>query len=151
MALRVWVASERDKPALATTYAAYMAEIVPLEIPARNAPYFDTYWQNPDLRLPYLFGDDTVQGFAFVHVLKEPDLDFEMAEFCVYPAFRNEGLGTAALSLVLAHHPGRWEASVLNTNALGQAFWPAALKRLGVRELRYMEDGVARDYRFTAA
>lgn len=151
MGLRVWRASAQERAALFKTYAAYMAEIVPQENPAESASYFESYWQEPGRHIPYLFGAQDAQGFAFVQALEDPELDFEMAEFCVYPAFRGQGLGTAALRLILADHSGRWEASVLHTNAMGKGFWPEALSRAGVVELRYRDDDVARDYRFSVA
>lgn len=129
-----------------------MAEIVPEEEdPATSDAYFERYWQEPGVRFPYLFGHDTPEGFAFVRIPEEPELDFEMAEFCVYPAHRRCGLGAAVLPLLFARHPGRWEASVLQTNALGLGFWPAALQRAGAIDLRYREDDISRDYRFSVA
>ncbi len=61
-------------------------------------------------------------GFAFVRLPEEPDLDFEMAEFCVYRAGQRTGIGSAVLPLPFHRHPGRWEVSVLMTNDKGLAF-----------------------------
>ena len=87
-------------------------------------------------------------GFAFIRRLEEPDLDYEIAEFCVFPPHRKRGFGTRVLPQLFARHPGRWEASVLMTNQSGLGFWPVALKRAQVQSLRYREDAIARDFRF---
>lgn len=148
--MRLWVASEQEKPALARAYSAYMAELVPLEHQQTPDPYFDTYWQEPGDRFPYLFGDDAACGFAFVRRPEEPDLDFEMAEFCVYPDGRRHGIGTRILPELFKRHPGRWELSALMTNAAGLAFWPSALTSAKVKDLRMQDDDVSRIFRFSA-
>ncbi|WP_224816520.1 hypothetical protein [Hasllibacter sp. MH4015] len=149
MDLSIWPATVHDKPTLARAYADYMAEIVPGQNPANSAPYFNDYWQEPTRRFPYLFGYDTPAGFAFVRDPEEPDLDFEMAEFCVYPGHRRTGLGTRVLPLIFDVHPGRWELCILRTNVAGLAFWPPALTKARVRDLRMREDETSRDYRFS--
>ncbi|OAN69269.1 hypothetical protein A8B78_05345 [Jannaschia sp. EhC01] len=147
--MRLWLAEVAEKPALARSYAAYMAELCPGDA-TTNDPYFERYWQEPSARFPYRFGNDAPQGFAFVRIPQEPDLDFEMAEFCVDPVHRRHGLGVAILPLLFARHPGRWEVSVLMSNGAGLAFWPKALRKAAVQDLRMREDDIARDYRFTA-
>ena len=146
--MRVWLASPTEKPALEVAYTAYTAALLPDEAPRRPDPYFDLYWQEPATRFPYLFGDDSACGFAFIRKLEEPDLDYEIAEFCVFPPHRKRGFGTRVLPQLFARHPGRWEASVLMTNQSGLGFWPVALKRAQVQSLRYREDAIARDFRF---
>ncbi|WP_461428747.1 GNAT family N-acetyltransferase [Gymnodinialimonas sp.] len=147
----MWLASEAEKADVSEAYAAYMAELVPQETRQTPDPYFDLYWQAPRDRFPYLFGDAGPLGFAFVRGLDEPDLDFEIAEFCVYPVARRRGVGTRILPALLSAHPGRWEVSVLMTNAAGLAFWPSALRGAGVQNLRICEDEISRDFRFTVA
>ncbi|ABD52966.1 hypothetical protein [Jannaschia sp. CCS1] len=150
MAMRLWLVSAQDKPALAQAYSAYMAELVPHEVQITPDPYFDLYWQEPSDRFPYVFGDGKPEGFAFIRRPDEPDLEFEMAEFCIYTAGRRSGIGTHILRDISKRHPGRWEVSVLMTNAAGLAFWPKALRATKVQDLRMQEDDISRDYRFTA-
>lgn len=150
--MALWRADVGDKPALSQAFAAYAAVLCPDDAIPTPDPYFESYWNVNSNRIPYLFGpDDPARkplGFVFVIQSQEPDLDFEMAEFCVEACFRKNGIGTTVLPLVFARHPGRWELSVLRTNADGLAFWPRALARLAVDDLTVADDPVARTFRF---
>lgn len=148
--MKLWLATEDDKPALAFAFTSYMAELSPDADPAEDQPYFDLYWREPSDRFPYLFGHDTPQGFAFVRKPEEDDLDFEMAEFCVFPAHRRGGIGLSIFEMLLQRHPGQWEVSVLLSNRAGLSFWPMALRGAFVQDLGMRDGPVARDYRFTA-
>lgn len=147
--MKVWLASEQEKRALAPAFTNYMAELCPDGDTTDDFPYLNRFWQEPSDRFPYLFGADTPQGFAFIRKPEEPDLDFEMAEFCVFPAHRRHGIGVAVLPLLLDRHPGQWEVSVLMSNQAGLAFWPMALRGAAVRDLGMQDGDIARDYRFT--
>ena len=151
MQIRIWLANDDEKSALAQAYAAYTDELLPDGAPHLPDTYFERYWQEPDIRFPYLFGLTSPQGFAFVRYPEEPEIDVEMAEFCVAKSNRRTGVGTSILPVLFAKHPGRWEISILQTNATGLAFWPEALRAAGVQKLRYLEEDHARTYRFTTA
>ena len=148
--MKLWLATKDEKPALAPAFSVYMAELCTDPDPAEERGYFDLYWQETSDRFPYLFGQDTLQGFAFVRRPEEEDLDFEMAEFCVFPAHRRAGIGLAIFKSLLERHPGQWEVSVLLTNTAGLSFWPRALRGAGVQDLAMRDGPLARDYRFTA-
>lgn len=147
--MRLWRAEVVEKPAFARAYATYMAELSPDGDTAKDQRYFDLYWQEPTKRFPYLFGDTAPRGYAFVRKPDEPDVDYEMAEFCVYPLRRRQGIGRQVLPLLLKAHPGRWKASVLLSNTVGLRFWPAASQAARVQGLRWIEGDITWDYRFT--
>ena len=147
--MRMWRATLDDKPALTRAYAAYLTELLPTRDPHEPDPYFDLYWSEPDSRFAYLFGDGEPQGFAFVRIPKEPDIDFELAEFCIAPNHRRKGRGTAILPHLFARHPGRWDLGILLSNAAGLAFWPQALKAAQVRDVQKFESDGAISYEFS--
>jgi len=92
-------------------------------------PWFDDYWRDPD-RWPLLIrAAGELAGFALVntHSHRGGSVERNMAEFFVARRYRRGGIATAALHLILAAHPGRWEVAVGERNAAALAFWPRAI------------------------
>lgn len=51
--------------------------------------------------------------------------DWCMAEFTVFPAFRNQGVGRDATELIVANNPGKWELMFDERNEPAKALWGA--------------------------
>lgn len=49
--------------------------------------------------------------------------DWCMAEFTVFPKFRNHGVGQEAAELIFADNPGRWELMFDERNVPARCFW----------------------------
>ena len=90
----------------------------------------------------WILQDGARAGFAIVRNLPDfPDESRMVAtigEFTVFPAFRREGVGTAAVQAILDDHRARGtyevEAGILRDNVLARAFWA----RMGF-ELRFYQ------------
>jgi predicted acetyltransferase len=89
-------------------------------------PWFDAYWQAPERRPFWILADRARVGFVLVnaHAPSGRGCDQAIAEFCVLPARRRGGIGTAAALAALATAPGVWELQVYRANHEGMAFWP---------------------------
>jgi len=73
-------------------------------------------------------------GFALVRELPPVDgvATREMAEFFVLRTHRRRGIGTRVARALFARFPGRWELSVLTSNATAQPFWRRLIRRVAV-------------------
>lgn len=90
-----------------------------VDIPIAN------WWHLPD-HLPLLFRlNGRLAGFALLNAAPQGDaaIDHNMAEFFVLRKYRRCGVGSAAATHILSHHPGRWEAAVMRRNTGALAFW----------------------------
>jgi predicted acetyltransferase len=56
----------------------------------------------------------------------------EMAEFFVLRTYRRRGVGTRVARALFARFPGRWELSVLTSNATARPFWRRLIRRVAV-------------------
>ena len=83
-------------------------------------------------------------GFALIDARSHrgASLDHNVGEVFVARGYRRRGVAAEAVRLILARHPGRWEAAVAQRNLAAQAFWPRALAGADVRRLtRHEADG----------
>lgn len=102
-------------------------------------PYLPLYWTEAG-RFPYLILEaDQTAGFALVRRLPDSGV-FEMAEFCILPAFQRRGLGARAARALFSAHPGAWRISVMVDNASALRFWRAVAPEASMQAPR-VEDG----------
>ena len=98
-------------------------------------PYLALYFTEPE-RHPYFFrAADKIVGFAMVNrhpVLPEP-VDFCLAEFTIFPAYRGRGYALAAVQALTEDHPGRWQLKYSPANTVGAALWEAVAGLYGGR------------------
>ena len=93
-------------------------------------PFLDQYWRD-DGAVPLLIRDDGgLAGFALINTHSHRDgghIGRNMAEFFVARPHRRRGVASAAVRLILAGYPGRWEIAVAARNRPAKAFWPRAI------------------------
>lgn len=73
---------------------------------------------------------DKVAGFVTID-RQNPSgqgTDWNIAEFFILAKYRRHGIGTAAVTAMLATRPGRWEAAVMPENTRALAFWHQTLR-----------------------
>ena len=92
-------------------------------------PWLDLYWTEPERRPLWILADGARAGFALVNAWSPSRLgtDHAIAEFCIVPDRRREGLGRAAALQVLGSAPGWWELQVFGATPPAMAFWPAVI------------------------
>lgn len=125
-------ATDADRPIVANLIQLYlhdMTEFMPFPVgPDGRFEYgfLDRFWQHP-----YLFKvNGEIAGFALVIdecPLTQRSHCYFMAEFFVLKAYRGKGVGRAALTDILANHPGLWHIGVPVLNTAALAFWGRAL------------------------
>lgn len=147
-ALQIRLASFREKKVIAPLLEAYLRDLSVFGLIVLPYRYFDHYWQEPGERLPYLIEqDEKIVGFAFVRADPEPDIDFQMAEFCILADHRRTGIGALATSILLHRHPGRWNLAAFRKNIPACIFWPRAITEAGAEDLEAEAEG--QNIRFT--
>ena len=113
-----------EKDRLSWMMAAYIAEMsaiigIP---PIATYPYFDAYWEEPDLRWPHwIRSGGTNCGFALID--RGEDERLEVAEFFVARPHRRLGIGLAAARQLIGGRPGKWRITQREQNASAIAFW----------------------------
>ena len=137
-----------DYDAFFAALREYMVEMDRFDPSAAESPfkvdlYIEAMLEDMEGRdFLWILQDGARAGFAIVRNLPDfPDESRMVAtigEFTVFPAFRREGVGTAAVQAILDDHRARGtyevEAGILRDNFLARAFWA----RMGF-ELRFYQ------------
>ncbi len=138
-----------DKPILKDMLESYLSELSAFGDIDGDYPYFDAYWQEPEVRWPYLFLKGEVPvGFALVRAPEEAGGDFSIAEFSIVSGSRQRGYGRMMASAVMRRHPGSWNVAIMAGNELAKAFWPKAIAAAGAQRIRPGLDEDGPFYRF---
>ena len=141
-----------DKPILKVMLEAYLSELSTFGEVGDEYPHFNAYWQEPDVRWPYLFLDGEVPvGFALVRAPEEAGVDFSMAEFSIVPGARQHGYGRKMAAAVMRRHPGSWHVAIMAGNEPARAFWPKAIAAAGAERVRHGLDEDGPFYLFTVS
>lgn len=125
-------ATEAQKPVVAQLIQLYlydMTEHLPFPVGDNGLFQYDfleRFWQHPYL---VRVGEE-VAGFALV--IDECPITGDkpcwfMAEFFVLKAYRGRGVGAAAVSKIIARHPGKWHVATTEQNTPAVAFWRKVL------------------------
>ncbi len=88
--------------------------------------YFDSYFEDaPDRKALYIMDDDLIVGFVLINRYSfiGSDIDYAIAEFTVFPAYRKRNCGSEAVKCILAQFPGRWEIKYNLKNDKAARFW----------------------------
>lgn len=102
----------------------------------------DDYWLKPDWHALMIRVAQKTAGFAFINTHSHRvagSVERNMAEFFIARKFRRRGIATEALRQILAMFPGRWEVAVKDTNQAAKVFWPEAIEKAGVTDVRLLD------------
>lgn len=82
--------------------------------------YFEAYFTEPARKAYLIYSGQNLAGFAMLnpHSYIGHKVDFVIAEFCVFPAYRRQHIAQKASEFILKKHPGKWEIK-FNGNNLG--------------------------------
>lgn len=89
-------------------------------------PYFDRYFEGAaDRKALYIMEDDVTVGFVLInrHSFTGVDIDYAIAEFTVFPAYRKRGCGCEAVKCILSQFPGCWQVKYTLKNHKAARFW----------------------------
>ena len=101
-------------------------------------PALDAYWQSEDRHALLIRNGKNVIGFALV---REVPGGTTMSEFFIKPEFRRQGHGRIAAHEIFRMYPGKWAVRQQMTNADGQTFWRAVIKRVDKNYSERIETG----------
>lgn len=90
--------------------------------------HFDDYFIENEREAYFVLSDGALAGFAMIngHSCLGEDIDYAMAEFTIFPAFRGKGCGAEAVRQIFAGHRGRWEIKFSGRNMPAKALWTKA-------------------------
>ena len=100
--------------------------------------YFDAYFTDPKRRAYFLYEGETLVGFAMVHPYSfiNGSPDHVMAEFTIFPMYRNRHLAAAAAETIFDLHKGSWEIKYNENNHAANAFWNNVTKEFITQKIR---------------
>ncbi len=129
--IRLAVAQQRDKELLWNINQKYLYEMTnyydnPMDANGNyHYGYFDKYFSDLKRTAYFLYDDDALIGFAFLHpyscLAKTPD--HTMAEFTIFPAYRRRHLAFDVATIILEKHPGQWEIKYNEKNIAAKRLW----------------------------
>jgi len=87
------------------------------------------YWRIEGFHPLLVRVEGRLAGFALINTRSRcgGKVELNMAEFFIAREHRGCGVATAAVRLILAQYPGRWEVAVAEHNVAAKMFWPRAL------------------------
>lgn len=126
----------RDRELLWSVFQKYMYEMSWLYLDemddSGNYPYehFDDYFCDPRRFAYFIYDDDTLIGFAMLcpYSCTDTEPDHTMAEFTIFPAFRQKHFAKEAVDLILSKHPGKWEIKYSERNPAAKKLWNSIAK-----------------------
>lgn len=103
--------------------------------------YFDKYFEE-ETRFPYfIYNDDTLVGFLFINKISYFDLeiDYSLAEFTIFPAYRGNGFSKLAMNEVFKIYKGIWEIKYNVNNIKAKNLWESITKCYNPERLKYSD------------
>ncbi|MEO0379815.1 MAG: GNAT family N-acetyltransferase [Pseudomonadota bacterium] len=111
---------------------AYFRELVP-DVPGPEMIEIEHWFDDPDCYTLLISVAHDRVGFALIDRMKD---HHELAEFCVFPNWRNAGIGTQAVALCFERFPGPWTLGVASASSGTARFWDRFLtEHSGIQDL----------------
>ncbi len=87
--------------------------------------YFEAYFTEPARKAYLIYSGQNLAGFAMLnpHSYIGHKVDFVIAEFCVFPAYRRQHIAQKASEFILKKHPGKWEIKFNGNNLGAKKLW----------------------------
>ena len=87
--------------------------------------YFEAYFTEPARKAYLIYSGQNLAGFAMLnpHSYIGQKVDFVIAEFCVFPAYRRQHIAQKASEFSLKKHPGKWEIKFNGNNLGAKKLW----------------------------
>ncbi len=118
--------TENETYALEAALQSYLSEIDPSLGTTETAQDFVKQAFAETERTPlWITKDDEPIGFALMW--QEGDRRWNLAEFSVFPQYRQNGFGRRAAHALFAKHPGEWSFGVVSKPLTTRDFWASCL------------------------
>ena len=104
-----------------------------------NYGYFDLYFKEKE-RIPYfIYNDNTIIGFIFINNISYfgDKIDYSIAEFTIFPHYRNKGYAKEAVNIVFNLYKGVWEIKYNEKNIKAKNFWNSVTKSYNPKKIKY--------------
>ena len=87
--------------------------------------YFEDYFIEPNRKALFIKYDGKIVGFIILnnHSCIGKKLDYAIAEFTIFPIYRQKGIAQAAISILFSQYRGVWELKYSLNNKKAKAFW----------------------------
>lgn len=88
-------------------------------------PYLPYYFGEETRKAVFICDDGEIIGFCLInnHSFTGEKIDNCIAEFTIFPAYRQRGYGLQTVELLLKSRPGSWQLKYSSRNTPGQSFW----------------------------
>lgn len=87
--------------------------------------YLPLYFEDSDRQVYFIYDDEAWIGFALLNKYSctGEEIDNAIAEFSIFPAYRNKGYAMDAIKLLVEERKGSWQLKYALNNANGLYFW----------------------------
>jgi predicted acetyltransferase len=99
--------------------------------------YFETYFTEPARSAYFFVNEGKTVGFCLIndYSFTAKKADNNVAEFTVFPVFRNRDLGEEAVRLLKQERQGSWQLKFSENNRAAAAFWRKIGRKYNGKEL----------------
>lgn len=93
--------------------------------------YLPLYFTDNDRSAYFIYDNDELIGFALINAysLTDEKIDNCIAEFTIFPIYRNEGRGMAAVDALVKERSGKWQLKYVTMNRPAEHFWNKVRER----------------------
>ena len=101
--------------------------------------YFDEYFIDKKRIAYFINKDNELVGFIMVHPYSyfNDEIDYNLAEFTIFPKYRRKGYGAEAVKLLFKKHPGIWEIKYNTKNIKAVNFWTKVTSKYNSSIIEY--------------
>ena len=87
--------------------------------------YFDEYFIDEKRMAFFIYSDKKIVGFVMIHPYSVigGNPDYTMAEFTIFPSYRQNHFATEVVKLIFDKYRGRWEIKFNEKNKPAKSLW----------------------------
>ena len=87
--------------------------------------YFDAYFTEPERKALLFYDDSQLVGFTMINpysfIGEKPD--YVVAEFTIFPRYRNKHMASQVVESMFQQYPGKWELKYSQKNTAAEGLW----------------------------
>lgn len=101
----------------------------------------DLYFESEDLTPYFIIYKDEIAGFVLLNkgTYVEKHIDYVINELFVLNGFRNKGIGSDAIRILLDEYKGKYKIVQISMNKTAVNFWTKFYEKQGVRYIKSKE------------